>query len=53
MSNIIRRIKKENPFIMLDKTCINDNRLSWKAKGLHTYIMGLPDDWKITRKPEG
>lgn len=47
MSNIIRRRKKENPFIMLDKTCINDNRLSWKAKGLHTYIMGLPEDWKI------
>lgn len=44
---IIRKYKKENNFIMLDKTCINDTRLSFKAKGIHTYIMGLPDDWKI------
>ena len=21
--------------------------LSWQAKGLHSYIMGLPEDWKL------
>ena len=47
MKNIIRVRKKENPFIMLDKTCINDDRLSWSAKGLHTYLLGLPDNWVI------
>ena len=47
MRNIIRRRKKENPFIMLDKTCINDDRLSWSAKGLHTYLLSLPDNWVI------
>lgn len=44
---IIKKVRKENPFIMLDKTCVNTTELSWSAKGLHTYIMGLPDDWNI------
>jgi DnaD/phage-associated family protein len=45
---IIRVLKnKNNPYVMVNKTCLQDNELSWKAKGLHTYIMSLPDDWKI------
>jgi len=44
---IIRVSKKENPYVTISKTCSNDIRLSWKAKGLHTYILGLPDDFKI------
>ena len=39
--------KKKDCYTILDKTCILDPRLSWKAKGLHTYLMSLPDDWKI------
>lgn len=46
--NIIRVSKnKENPYVMVNKTCINDANLSWAAKGLHTYLMSLPDDWTI------
>lgn len=45
---IIRVLKdKNNPYVMVNKTCLQDNELSWKAKGLHTYLMSLPDDWKI------
>ena len=32
---------------MIDKTALTDCNLSLKAKGLYTYFMCLPDDWKI------
>lgn len=44
---IVKTHKKENPFVILDKTSSNDNRLSFKAKGIHTYLIGKPDDWEI------
>lgn len=47
MSGQIHRHKKKKNFTMLDNTASHDNSLSWKAKGLHTYLMTLPDDWKI------
>ena len=49
MSKTIMRVEKnkENPYLMLNKTSLNDKKLSWKAKGLHAYLMSLPDDWKI------
>jgi hypothetical protein len=48
MSTVIRTSKsKENPYVMLDKTGLNDSRLSWKAKGLLAYLVSMPDDWQI------
>ncbi len=44
---IIKIIKRENPYIQIDKTGINDNRLSWGASGLLTYLIGRPDNWNI------
>jgi hypothetical protein len=38
---------KNNPFVMLNKGFINDNRLSWKATGLLAYLLSKPDDWKV------
>lgn len=38
---------RKDKYTVLDNTCIKDSRLSWKAKGVHTYLMSLPDDWKI------
>lgn len=38
---------KDNPYVLLNKTALNDTSLSWKAKGLHAYLLSLPDDWKI------
>ena len=46
MSKILRK-KRDNPYLTIDKTALNDKRLSWQAKGLHAYLMGLPDDWQI------
>lgn len=38
---------KDNPYVMLNKSFLNDENLSWKAKGLLSYILSLPDDWQI------
>lgn len=44
----IARIKKrKNPFVQIDKTCLDDVSLSWKAKGLHAYLISKPDDWVV------
>lgn len=49
MANV-RVSKRENPFVQIDKTPLDDTRLSWEAKGLHAYIMTKPDDWTINVK---
>jgi hypothetical protein len=43
----IKRAKRDTPFVIIDKTALQDNRLSWKAKGLLAYLLSLPDDWKV------
>jgi hypothetical protein len=43
----IRTIKRENPFAQIDKYVIEDDSISWKAKGLMAYLLSRPDDWKI------
>jgi hypothetical protein len=46
-NTIIRTNKRENPYVMIDKCGLNDERLSWKAKGLLAYLLSKPDDWQI------
>lgn len=44
---IIRTVKsKENPYFMLNRTAADDERLSYKAVGIHTYLMSKPDNWQ-------
>ena len=46
--NILRISKdKENPYVMINKNVMQDERLSWKARGLIGYLLSLPDDWVI------
>ncbi|MGQ3890135.1 replication protein [Legionella sp. CNM-1927-20] len=45
--SVLRIHKKNQNFIILDKTCLQDIKLSWSAKGLHAYLMSLPDDWCV------
>ena len=48
---IFRVVKDENSsYVMLNKEFINDKDLSLKAKGLLTYLLSLPNDWKIYEK---
>ena len=45
---IIRVLKnKKNPYFMMNKTGINDPRLSLKSKGLLAYLISKPDGWYI------
>lgn len=44
---IIRVIKSENPFAQIDKTPLDDPNLSFKAKGILSYVLSKPDDWKL------
>lgn len=44
---VVRVSKKENPYVTLDKFFLHDERLSWKAKGLLSYLLSKPDNWKI------
>lgn len=41
------RGKKQDNYTVLDNTFIKDCTLSWKAKGLMTYLLSLPQDWEI------
>ena len=41
------KVKKEKNYTVIDNTFIRDTRISWKAKGLMTYFLSLPDDWGI------
>ena len=36
---------KEHPYVMLNKTFLDDQNLSLSAKGLLAYCMTKPDDW--------
>ena len=47
----IKHVRKhERNFVIIDKQCLEESTLSWKAKGLHSYIMSLPPDWQINIK---
>ena len=47
MTTIRVEKNKDNPYVMINKITAQDDRLSWKAKGILTYLLSLPDDWVI------
>jgi len=47
MAGKIHRRKKSSDFVVLDTHCMQSKTLKWAAKGLHTYLMQLPEDWQI------
>jgi hypothetical protein len=47
---IIRISKRETPYVLMDKTFLEDNRLSFKAKGILAYLLSKPDNWVIMLK---
>ena len=38
---------RENPYVMIDKTTVQDKTLSWKARGILAYLLSLPDNWVV------
>lgn len=43
----IKRVLKTKNFSTIDNRYLRRNDLSWKAKGILTYILTLPDNWVI------
>lgn len=42
-----RRRKRKSDFVMIQNSMFEDNRLSWKAKGLLGYLLTKPDNWTV------
>jgi hypothetical protein len=36
-----------NPYVRVDKAFLNDNRLSFRAKGIMAYLLSKPDNWEL------
>lgn len=46
----IFRVQKKENYVVLDKSFLNDERLSWQAKGLLAYMLSLPNNWRFSIK---
>lgn len=46
----IIRVAKNSNYVVMNRTALNDNRLSWKAKGIMAYMLSMPDDWVFHMK---
>lgn len=44
---VIRTHKTTDPFARVPKDLLSDKRLSWKAKGLLSYLLSKPNDWIV------
>lgn len=42
-----RAHNRENPYAQIARATLQDKRLSWKARGLLSYLLSKPDDWII------
>jgi hypothetical protein len=47
MSNTIIRAPRRHRFLIIDQSAVEDERLSWAARGLLGYLLSRPDDWKV------
>jgi len=49
MDKTIMRVKKDrdNPYVMINKSFVNDKTLTFKAKGILIYLLSKPDNWRV------
>ena len=47
LNEVIRIKKHTNNFVVIDKGFLDDDRLSFKAKGILAYLLSKPNDWKV------
>lgn len=47
MSDTIRKANRKTNFTTVNNDFLHDTNLTWKGKGLITYIMSLPPDWDL------
>ena len=48
MSAIRIQHDKSNPYTVINNVPVRLETMSWGAKGLWTYLLTLPDDWKVS-----
>lgn len=46
----VRKSKQCGDFTIIPKALLNDDALSWKAKGIIAYLLGKPEDWSAQVK---
>jgi hypothetical protein len=46
--SIIRSPRPDSNFYILDKSISEDETLSWAARGLLVFLLGKPDNWRIS-----
>jgi len=46
-NEIIRVHRQPNNFVTMNKGFLENNSLSWKAKGILAYLLSKPDNWKV------
>ncbi len=47
LNEVIRVQKRSHGFVMIDKGFLENDQLSWKAKGILAYLLSKPDNWKV------
>jgi hypothetical protein len=47
MSIIRVQKRREHPYVIMETTALNDEHLSFRARGLHAYLMSKPDSWEV------
>ena len=47
LNEVIRVQKAPSTFVMMDKSFLENQNLSWKAKGILAYLLSKPDNWKV------
>ena len=45
---ILKIKKRTNPYVQIDKTGIEDENLSWRARGMLAYLIGRPPNWEVS-----
>lgn len=45
--SIIKVVRHENPFAQIDKRILENKMLSWRAKGLLSYLLSRPPNWTV------
>jgi DnaD/phage-associated family protein len=47
-ATIFRTVKdKNNPYVVVDRRVVDDDKLSFKAKGILLYLLSRPDGWEV------
>ena len=47
MATIVRVAHGRDPYVVIDRRPLEDERLSWAARGVLGYLLAKPDNWTL------